>query len=156
MIHQRAKTDPALTSAQEAVAKLCKDAFAKLDQSSGLQAMSAHSEITRRDIHEKSAAFYRSFVPMRAQMIALLADSHRLYFKLALAHPTQTGGDPGNWAWTQLQPAVFAALEWMCDWYVFACDGESRRMRRIASFPFEPGKSSCAMFRWTLCRNMDK
>jgi len=137
----KTRTSPALTSALEAVANLCEDAFAKLDHSSGLGAMTAHSEIKQRNIQEKSAAFYRSFLPLRAQMIALLADSYRRYFKLALAHPTETGGDAGIWAWIQLQPPVHAALEWMNDWYVFACDGESRRLRHIASFQFEPGKT---------------
>jgi hypothetical protein len=133
--------NPALTSALEAVANLWKDAFTKLDHSSGLRVISAHSEIKERSIEHKSATFYRSFVPLRTEMITLLADSYRRYFKLALAHPSQTGGDPTTWAWIQLQPALHAALAWMFDWYVFACDGESRRMHRIASFPFEPGKT---------------
>jgi hypothetical protein len=99
----------------------------------------AHFEIERRHVNEKSAGFYRSYLPLRAHMVALLADTYRRYFKLGLAHPSQTGGDPGNWAWIQLQPAVHAALEWMRDWYVLACDGENRRLRRIASFAYVPG-----------------
>jgi predicted DNA-binding protein (UPF0251 family) len=135
------KSNSALTSALEAVADLCEDALAKLDHSSGLHAISAHSEIKRTSIDQKSAIFYRSLVPLRTEMIAVLAASYRRYFKLALAHPSQTGGDPTTWAWIQLQPAVHAALEWMSDWYVFACEGESRRMRPVASFQFEPGKT---------------
>ena len=141
MTPKNTKMSPALISALEAVANLCEDAFAKLDDLSGLQAISAHSEIQQRSVKEKSATFYRSFLPLRTQMIALLADSYRRYFKMALAHPSQTGGDPGNWAWIQLQRAVHAALQWMRDWYVFACDGESRRFRHIASFEFAPGKT---------------
>jgi hypothetical protein len=135
------KPNPALTSALDAVANLCDEAFRKLDRSSGLHAISAHSEIKRMSIDQKSSTFYQSFLPLRAEMIALLADSYRRYFKLAIAHPNQTGGDPTTWAWIQLRPALHAALEWMFDWYVFACDGESRRMRHIASFQFEPGKT---------------
>lgn len=135
------KANPALISALEAVANLCEEAFVELDHSSGLYAISAHSEIKRTSTDQKSATFYRFLIPLRTAMIALLADSYRRYFKLALAHPSQTGGDPAMWAWTQLRPAVHAALEWMFDWYVFACDGESRRMRHIATFQFEPGKT---------------
>ncbi len=139
MTHREAKTIPALTSALEAVANLCEDAFSKLDSMSGREALMAHFEIERRHVNEKSAGFYRSYLPLRAHMVALLADTYRRYFKLGLAHPSQTGGDPGNWAWIQLQPAVHAALEWMRDWYVLACDGENRRLRRIASFGYIPG-----------------
>lgn len=141
MTPTKAKTNPALTSALEAVANLCGDAFDNLDHSSGLEAFRAHSEIKQRNIQEKSAGFYRSFLPLRTQMIALLADSYRRYFKLALAHPSQTGGDPENWAWIQLQPAIHAALEWMRDWYILACDGENRRMLHIASIDFVPGQT---------------
>jgi hypothetical protein len=54
------KPNPALTSAIEAVANLCNDEFAKLDNSSGLHAISAHSEIKRTSIEQKSATFYPS------------------------------------------------------------------------------------------------
>lgn len=134
--------NPALASALDAVANLCEDAFVKVDNLSGLHAISVHSEIKQRSIQEKSAAFYRSFIPLRMQMISLLVDSYRRYFKLALAHPRQTGGDPGIWAWIQLQPAVHAALEWMRDWYVLACDGESQRLCTIATVEVVPGQTS--------------
>jgi hypothetical protein len=77
MTPRQSKTNPALISALEAVANLCADALAKLDHSSGLEAMTAHSEIKQRNIQEKTAAFYRFFLPLRAQMIALLADSYQ-------------------------------------------------------------------------------
>jgi DNA-binding CsgD family transcriptional regulator len=121
------------------VANLCEDAFAKLDHSSGLEAISAHSEIRQRNIQEKSAAFYRSFLRLRTQMIALLADSYRRYFKLALAHPSQAGGDPHEWAWTQLQPALRAALEWIREWYTLACEGQNQTVRQLASVEFVQG-----------------
>ena len=125
----------------EAVDSLCEDAFARLDHLSGLHAISAHSELKQTDWQEKSAAFYRSFLPLRSQMIALLANGYRMYFKLALAHRKQTGGDPTSWAWTELLPFVRAALEWMRDWYILACDGESQRVRTIATIEFVPGKT---------------
>ncbi len=139
MSRKKPKNNPTLISALEAVANLWWDAFAKLDSMSGSEALMAHSEIERMQVVQKSAAFYRSFYPLRVQMVTLLADTYRRYFKLSLAHLSQTGGDPTNWAWLQLQPAVHAALEWMRDWYILACEGENRKIRRIASFPFVPG-----------------
>jgi len=81
---------------------------------------------------------------LRVRLVSLLADTFRLYFKLALAHPSHTAGDPAEWAWAQLQPAVYAALEWMRDWYILACDGESRRLRHIARIEYDPGKTVTA------------
>lgn len=141
MTAQKAKTNPALSSAMEAADNLCEDAFARLDHLSGLHAISAHSELKQTNWQEKSAAFYRSFLPLRSQMIALLANGYRMYFKLALAHRKQTGGDPSSWAWTELLPFVRAALEWMRDWYILACDGENQRIRTIATIEFVPGKT---------------
>jgi len=141
MTAQKAKTNPALSSATEAVDSLCEDAFARLDHLSGLHAISAHSELKQTNWQQKSAAFYRSFLPLRSQMIALLANGYRMYFKLALAHRKQTSGDPNSWAWTELLPFVRAALEWMRDWYILACDGENQRVRTIATIEFVPGKT---------------
>ncbi|GEM_PF-3524319 len=141
MTAQKAKTNPALSSAMDAADSLCEDAFASLDQLSGLHAISAHSALKQRHSQEKSAAFYRSFLPLRAQMITVLANGYRMYFKLALAHRKQIGGDPSSWSWTELLPFVRAALEWMRDWYILACDGESQRVRTIATIEFVPGKT---------------
>jgi hypothetical protein len=87
----------------------------------------------------KTAAFFRYFIPLRKQMVALLAESYRRYFRLALAHPRQTGADPDQWARSQLQPAVGAALEWIRDGYIMGCDGENHRVRHLGSFEFDPG-----------------
>jgi hypothetical protein len=74
-------------------------------------------------------------------MVALLAETYRKYFKLALAHARTTEDDPESWAWNQLQPAVVAALEWMREWYVLACDGENQSVRHVGSVDFAPGQT---------------
>lgn len=74
MTTKEAKTHHALSSAMDAADSLCEEAFASLEQLSELHAISAHSELKQRNSQEKSAAFYRSFLPLRAQMIALLAN----------------------------------------------------------------------------------
>lgn len=130
-----------LTSALEAADNLCEDAFVTLDHAAGTEGLVAHSEIERRLFGERSAVFFRHFIPWRMRMVALLADSYRRYFKLALAHLDQTGGYSDDWSRTQLQPFINAALEWMRDWYILACDGENQRMRILASVQAIPGQT---------------
>jgi DNA-binding CsgD family transcriptional regulator len=72
-------------------------------------------------------------------MIDLLADTYRKYLRVALAHASDTGGDPERWAWIQLQPAVLAVLEWMRDWYILASDGENQSIRHETKIDFVPG-----------------
>ena len=144
MTSSKTNISAALASAQVAVARLCEDALGRLDSSSGTHAIATHSEIEHRQLNEKSAAFYRSLVPLRTEMIGLLADTYRRYFKLALAHRNETGNKPELWAWVQLQSAVRAALEWLRDWYILACDGQSRRVRHLASIDFAPGQTVTA------------
>jgi hypothetical protein len=124
-----------LTPALKAIGELFQDRFAKLNRSSELEALSSHSEIKRMPVSQKRSAFFRHFLPLRKGIIELVAESYRRYFKLALAHPSQAGGDPEKWAWHQLQPAVGAALEWIRDWYVLTCDGENRWFVQLASIP---------------------
>jgi hypothetical protein len=107
-----------------------------------MAALSAHSEIEQMRGAQKSAIFFRHFLPLRTHMVALLATSYRRYFKVALAQPSQTGGDPDNWAPNQLQPAIHAAREWIHDWYIAACDGENQRLRHVASVQFIPGQTA--------------
>lgn len=71
----------------------------------------------------------------------MLADSYRRYFKLALAHPHQTGHDPHQWALGQLQPILGMALEWIHNWFILACDGENQFVRRVGSTEFVPGQT---------------
>jgi len=127
------------TSALKAIGDLLEDGFAKIEGSAGTRALIAHAEIEQRHVGQKTGPFYRHFIPLRKNMVGLLAESYRRYFKMALAHPTQTGSEPDSWARSQLQPAVRAALEWIRDWYVLACDGENQRVRHVGSVEFVPG-----------------
>jgi hypothetical protein len=112
-----------LISAKNAVDALFGNGFAELHSTGATEAIFAHGEIEQALVTSKSSTFYRHFAPLRNGMLALLADAYRRYFKLALAHLSQPGNEPDIWAETQLQPAVWAALEWIRDWYVLACDG---------------------------------
>ena len=127
------------TAALKAIGDLCEDGFAQVHSLSGVEALMAHSAIEQAAVGQKTSPFFRSFVPFRKQMVALLADSYRLYFRLTLAHPNQTGDAPDEWAWTQLQPAVYAALEWMREWYILACEGENQSVRHVGQIEFVPG-----------------
>jgi len=104
-------------------------------------ALAAHTEIEGRSVSQKSAVFYGHFLPLRSRMLAVLAENYRRYFKLAMAHPRQSGKKPEQWAWSQLQPAVGAALEWIRDWFMLACDGENVNVRRAGSTAFVPGQT---------------
>ena len=101
--------------------------------------MIAHDEVELALIDRKTAIFYGHLLPLRKNLVSLLADSYRRYFKLALAHPSQAGRDPHQWACAQLGPAVGAALEWIRDWYILACEGENQWVQKVGSIPFVPG-----------------
>jgi predicted DNA-binding protein YlxM (UPF0122 family) len=133
---------PTFTSALKAIVALWEDAYAKLDHLSDSEGFRACLEIRELHFGQRTAAFFRYFIPLRKQMVALLAESYRRYFRLALAHAKQTGVDPDQWARSQLQPAVSAALQWIRDWYILACDGENQRVWHLASFEFVPGQIS--------------
>ena len=120
------------------------DGFTNLASFSWREAMVTHSEIERMAIPQKTGTFFRYFLPLRKEMVALLADTYRKYFKLALAYRSRIGDDPDSWAQGQLWPAVVATVEWMRDWYVLACDGENRWVRHEASLPFVPGGTGSA------------
>jgi len=135
------RTVDTLTPAVKAIGELFEDGFAKLASAGTTESLMAHSEIKRTPTSQKTNAFFRHFLPLRKEMIALLAASYRRYFKLALAHASQAGGDPDKWTWHQVQPAVRAALEWIRDWYILACDAANQRVRLVGSLPFLPGKT---------------
>jgi hypothetical protein len=135
------RTLDTLTPALKAIGELFEDGFGKLNSWGKTEALMAHSEIERMPVAQKTNPFFRHFFPLRKQMVALLADSYRRCFKLALAHVSQTGGDPDKWAQGQLWPAVCVVLDWIRDWYILACDGENQSMRRLGSMPFVPGQT---------------
>ena len=141
MSHIKSTDNRNLTAALEAIANLLKRGFAAIDHSAGIQGLMAHSEIEQMGISQKSAAFFRHFVPLRKQMTELLADTYRKYLRVALAHSIDTGDDPERWAWIQLQPAVLGALDWTRDWYILACDGENQSIRHEGKIDFVPGQT---------------
>ena len=141
MTSTNGRTRHSLTPALDAVSKLLEGGFARLKSSGEMAALMANEDIKRTPVTGKSRPFYSHFLPLRRGMVAMLADSYRRYFKLALAHHRQAGRDPDKWAQGQLQPAVGAALEWIRDWYILACDGENQYVRNIGSTEFVPGQT---------------
>ena len=130
-----------LTPALEAIGNLLLQDLNEIFSSGGMTGLVAHAEIEVAPINQKRSAFYRHFVPLRTNLVSLLAGSYRRYVKLALAHPREAGGDPHQWAWGQLQPVVGAALEWIRDWYILACDGENQYLQHVGSTEFLPGQT---------------
>ena len=131
----------ALTPALKAIGELFEDGFAKLTSRGETEALAAHAEIEQRPIGQRTSSFFRHFLPLRKEMVVLLADSYHRYFKLALAHGSRIGGDPDQWAQEQLRPAVRAVLDWILDWYILACDGENQDVRHLGSMEFVPGQT---------------
>jgi hypothetical protein len=138
MTPQNVPARDAFTSAVRAIANLLESDFSQLVDFSWTEALMAHSEIERLPFPQKKSSFNRHFAPLRQQMIALLAESSRRLFKVALANPTQTGNDPDTWTRNQLQPAVSWAVEWIREWYIFACDGQNQSVGHAGSLDFVP------------------
>jgi hypothetical protein len=130
-----------LTQALEAIGNLRHQELNEMSSAIGMTALSANSEVERAPVNRKIDAFYRYFLPLRTNLVSLLAGNYRRCFKLALAHPHQVGRDPHQWACGQLQPAVGTVLEWIRDWFILACDGENQSVRRSGTIPFAPGQA---------------
>jgi hypothetical protein len=130
-----------LTPALEAIGKLWKESFIKLKFSGELEALIAHDEIMQI-LPRSTIPFYRHFLPLRIDMVALLADTYRRYFKLALANPCQAGRDPDKWARGQLQFAVSTTLEWVRSWHMLACDGKTQFFWPIATVEQHKGNTT--------------
>jgi hypothetical protein len=129
------------TSAMMAIGNLLESDFSELEEISWTEALVAHSEIELLHLRQKTAAFYRHYLPLRQRMSGLLAESYRRLFRLALANPGQTGANPDAWAWAHIQPAVGAAVVWMREWFILACDGENQSVRHIGSLDFVPNET---------------
>jgi len=127
--------------AQEAIGNLLLPKLNEIISGGWSAALGAHTEIESVSTSQKSGAFYRHYLPLLKNLVSVLADSYRQYFKLALAHPRQAERDPHQWAWGQLQPVVGAALEWIRDWYILACDGENQYVQHVGSTEFLPGQT---------------
>lgn len=130
------------TPALNAIQNLFVCEFSAIDSESSRDALVAKTEIEHSENIQKKVAFLRHFLPLRQRVIALLAETYRKLFKLALAHVRTSEDAPENWAWIQLQPAVSAALVWIEEWYVLACDGENQSVRHIGSLAYEPGQTA--------------
>lgn len=130
-----------LVRAVRAVGDLFEGAFTNLDNSSQIEALTAHSEIERRPVGQKASAFHRHFLPLRKELITLLAESYRRFFKLALAHASALETSVDMWTQVQLQPALRVALHWIREWYILACEGENHQLRHLGSMPFIPGQT---------------
>jgi len=129
-------------SALLAISELWEGHFNNLESVSGRVALTAHAEIEHAPVAQKSARFFRSFSPLRQEMVDLLAETYRRFFKVALAQSIQTGIEADQWAWSLLQPAVRAALEWIREWYILACEGQNQRVRHVGTMDFAPGSTA--------------
>jgi len=138
MKHRRRTPENSLAPALEAVRVLAVNELNEIFYSGQMAAMSAHAEIEVAPVNRKTGPFYRHFLPLRKELVSLLTKSYRRYFKLALAHPRESGRAPDKWTLGQLRPAVREALQWIRDWYVLACDGENQNVRHIGSIDFAP------------------
>lgn len=129
------------TSALESIPNLLRQDLNKIFSKGQFGAVSANGEIEHALISRRRAIFYRYFSPLRAELVSSLTGYYRLYFRLALAHPRETGPDSHLWSCTQLQPAIGAALEQIRDWYILVCDGENQWFRRMGSTEITPGQT---------------
>jgi len=130
-----------LTPALEAILNLAEDDLAKVHEDGLSSAMNAHFETEHSPVTRKASLFHRHIVPWRRDLVLRLANTYRRYFKLAIVHPDKIEADPPGWACAQLQPAVVAALEWIGDWYILACDGENQYIRHEGTISFIPGQT---------------
>ena len=128
-----ASASTTFTDAVEATGNLFNEAFLKLHSSAEIRGLAAHSEIRNVSVASKSAVFFRHYLPLREQMISLLSDTYRRFLKLALANSSQIRVRPEQWAWIQLQPAIQAALQWIREWYILACEGENQNIRVLTT-----------------------
>jgi hypothetical protein len=133
--------DDKFTSALEAISNLLLPELEEILRGGWSAALAANSEIKIRPITQRTGPFHRHYLPLLKELASLLAGSYRRYFKLALAHPQQSGTDPHEWALHQLEAAVGVTLEWIPNWYMLACDGSNQYMQPVGSVPFQPGRT---------------
>jgi hypothetical protein len=112
-----------LIAALEAIGNLAAQDLNEIFTAGQFAALSAHTEIETCPVDKKIRVFLKHFVPLRERLIVAVADSYRRYLKLALALPVESGHDPHDWAWGQLQAAVGAGMGWIRGWYVLVCEG---------------------------------
>ena len=132
----------ALSPALEAIANLHRQELDNFCSNASMVGLCVHTDIEAAPVAQKSVAFYKQFLPLRQNLVALLGASYRRYFRVGLAHPRLAGLDAHNWALGQLQPAIYAASDWICDWYILACSGENRSIQQIVSLQVDPGATA--------------
>jgi hypothetical protein len=133
-----------LDRALEATGQLWLMGFAELRLAGNTAALAANTELEHTALSGKVSVFYRHHLRLRTEAVMLLAEMYRRFFRLALANAPQARFDPNEWTWNQLLPAVNATLEWICDWYILACDGENQYLRRAETIEFEPMQTHSA------------
>jgi hypothetical protein len=133
--------DSRLTLALEAIGNLLLPELDEILRAGWSAALAANSEINIRPISQKTGPFHRYLIPLLKDVASLLASAYRRYFKLALAHPQQSGPDPHEWALRQLDPAIGVTLEWLRNWYMLACDGSNQYVQPVGSIPYQPGQT---------------
>ena len=100
-----------LMQAMEAIDNLARQDLIKIHSEAQMAALMAHSEFETAPINRKSPIFYRHLGPVRDGFLGALVELYRRCFKLALAHPHETGPDADEWALAQLQLPVGAVAE---------------------------------------------
>jgi hypothetical protein len=129
----------ALAPALEAISNLWLQERNSFFSNTWMVGLSVHLQIEVVPPAQKSVAFYQHFLPLRQNLVAVLADSYRRYFRVGLANPHIAGPNPHDWAWLQLQSAIYAAANWISDWYTLACSGENRFIPPIGSMDVASG-----------------
>lgn len=127
--------------AVEATEKMLWQRLAAFQQESSVHALMTHTETQALPIGQRNSRFYGRFLPLLMALTAALSEAYRRYFKLALANPQEDCTDPHEWACNQLQEGIGVAFQWISDWWVLACDGENRNVRKVASTPVVQGET---------------
>jgi hypothetical protein len=141
MTDKRGTPPTNLSPALEAINNLTSRELEEIFHRGQMDAMVAQAEIEIAPINRKPAIFFRYLALSRNNLVSQLANSYRLYFKVALAHPREAGTQPQQWAWNYLQPAVGSTMGWIRDWYILACDGENQSVQHLGQIPFVPGQT---------------
>jgi len=139
---QKTKKTTRLTEAVEAIRRLTLKGLNDTFLNGQTAALAAHAEIEVKPVSQRLNVFYRHFLPFLTDLVTVLAENYRRYFKLAIAHPHHAESGPDQWAWNQLQPAPGVALEWIREWHILACDGESQFVRRMGSTAVVTGQTA--------------
>jgi hypothetical protein len=129
-------------SALDAIRNLYQRDFDDTLSAGQFAAMAAHHEIRATPTNQKTAPFYRRFLPWRERLVSVLVDKYRRCFKLALAHPRRVEGNAHKWAQEQLERALEASTKGILEWYVLACDGANEHVQPVGTIEFAANETS--------------